>query len=102
MWFITVIEKIEYDSSTDSVDFGDIATWGFYSEMKRAAAAVRSNIADMHEGGYDYAIIEECNEGIINYTGNHQWFKWNAEHEEYYEIETLNCVKKYCGFLSNM
>ena len=97
MWFITTIQKIEpYEN--DFPDFGDQRTWGYYSERETAVHALHENWTDMWEYLYDYALIEEFEEGLCPYASNRQWFKWDDERKGYFEIEEPECVKNLVNF----
>ena len=99
MWFITVVEKMElYPNSKDFADTGETRCWGFYSGKEEAAHLLHLNCTDMHEDMYDYAVIEEYEEGISNYIGNRQWFKWDADRQGYFEIDEPEIVKYICCF----
>lgn len=99
MWFVTVIEKLDADGYGDGLcDTGCTRTWGFYSDVNDAINALHNNKADMHEYFYDYAIIEEYNEGICNDTSHYQWFKWDDERDGYFEIDEPRCVSRMCCF----
>lgn len=99
MWFVTVIEKLDADGYGDGFcDTGDTRTWGFYSDVNDAISALHNNKTDMHECFYDYAIIEEYNEGICNGTLRYQWFKWDNERDGYFEIDEPRCVSRMCDF----
>lgn len=99
MWFITVVEKLDADGYGDGLcDTGLRRTWGFYSDVNRAISALHNNETDMHEYFYDYAIIEEYDEGICNDMSNYQWFKWDDERDGYFEIDEPSCVSRMCCF----
>ena len=99
MWFVTVIEKLDVDGYGDGLcDTGCARTWGFYSDVNDAINALHNNKNDMHEYFYDYAIIEEYNEGICNDTSRYQWFKWADERDGYFEIDEPRCVSRMCNF----
>ena len=99
MWFVTVIEKLDADGYGDGLcGTGCTRTWGFYSDVNDAINALHSNKTDMHEYFYDYAIIEEYNEGICNDTSRYQWFKWDNERDGYFEIDEPRCVSRMCDF----
>lgn len=99
MWFVTVIEKLDADGYGDGFcDTGDTRTWGFYSDVNDAINALHNNKTDMHEYFYDYAIIEEYDEGICNGTSRYQWFKWDNERNGYFEIDEPRCVSRMCDF----
>jgi len=92
MWFVTVIEKME-ERYSDFADTGETRCWGFFSDKGKAAQSLHENWFDMHENFYDYAVIEEYEEGLFNDTGKRQWFKWDEERQGYFEIEEPNGVK---------
>lgn len=97
MWFVTVVEKMD-DRDTTFGDTGDTRTWGFFSNKEDAIDVLHKNVTDMHELYYDYAVIEEYNEGISNDTGERQWFMYDEDRDGYFEIEEPRCVKNICCF----
>lgn len=97
MYFITVFEKCESDK-TGSPHLGFQRTWGYYSEYKTAARALNENWTDMREGVYDYALIENIEEGLSPCSLERQWFKWDDERKGYFEIEEPKCVKYFVNF----
>lgn len=52
----------------------------------------------MHEGCYEYALIEKIGYGISACVEKSQWFKWNKEKRGYFEIEEPECVKHFTNF----
>lgn len=93
MWFITVLEKIA-PVENSFPQFGDTRTWGFYSDRETAVQALHENRTDMWEYCYNYAVLEQFNEGISHYVfGSNQWFEFDREREGYFEIDTPECVK---------
>lgn len=97
MWFITVLQKIEPHKNCFP-DLGSQRTWGYYKERETAVHALHENWGDMWECLYEYALIEEIEEGICPYASNRQWFKWDTEREGYFEIEEPECVKCFVNF----
>lgn len=97
MWFVTVVEKIE-ERPNSFTNTGDTRTWGFYSNKNDAVQSLHENRTDMREDFYDYAVIEEYEEGICNDTGNRQWFRWDKNRKGYYEIDEPECVSYICCF----
>ena len=99
MWFITAVEKMEpYPESKYFTNTGKTRCWGFYFDKEDAVHVVRENVADIQEYFYDYAVIEEYEEGISNYTGNRQWFKWNEDRQGYFEISEPENMEYICCF----
>lgn len=97
MWFITAFNKMGKGSAHYDVP-NNWWTYGFYFDKEKAIQALHENHFHIHENGYDYAVIEEFIEGICNYTGNHQWFKWSEERGGFFEINDPDAVKQFCGF----
>lgn len=98
MWFITVFNKIECDEH-GWLDCGGQRTWGYYAERNTAVQALHENWTDMWEYCYNYAVIEQYEEGISGYViGSRQWFKWDDERAGYFEIDEPKEVKHYCSF----
>ena len=52
----------------------------------------------MWEFCYDYAVLEKADEGICPNCEERQWFKFDREHNGYFEIEEPECVKHICNF----
>ena len=97
MWFITVMEKIDCDN-LGWPSFGNKRTWGFYSDRTDAVRALHYNVTNMHEGCYDFAVMEEYDEGISGYTGNCQWFEYDKERNGYFEIDKPYNVRNVGSF----
>lgn len=98
MWFITVFERVELNDK-GWADFGCQRTWGFYAERERAVQALHENWTDMWETCYDYAVIEKYDEGISHYDfDNRQWFKFDEEHNGYFEIDEPYGLKHIGSF----
>ena len=97
MWFITVMEKCEPDEQF-LANLGDKRTWGYFKDHDTAVQALHENWTDMWEFCYDYAVLEKADEGICPNCGERQWFKFDREHNGYFEIEEPECVKHICNF----
>lgn len=97
MYFITVFEKVE-PNDMFYAEFGYQRTWGYYPKYERAATALHENRIDMHEGCYEYALIEKIGCGISATVEKRQWFKWDKEKYGYFEIEEPECVKHLTNF----
>ena len=97
MYFITVFDKVE-PNEMYYAEFGDQRTWGYYPEYKMAQSSLHENRTDMHEGCYEYALIEKIGPGICAHCEERQWFKWNKELRGYYEIDEPECVKHLVNF----
>ncbi len=56
---------------------------GYYFDIEHALYSVQNNLCDIWEHTYDYAIVEEVEEGLYNTTHNRFFFKFNQEKDEY-------------------
>ena len=97
MFFITVFDDI-IPNDDYFVEYGDKRTWGYFPEYEWAAMALHENKIDMHEGCYNYAVIEKIGYGICATVEMSQWFKWNKEKRGYFEIKEPECVKHLTNF----
>lgn len=97
MYFITVFEKIE-PNDIYFAEFGDQRTWGYYKERSMATQALHENWTNIHEGCYDYAVIEDLDMGISPYCKWRQWFKYDRDKDSYIEIDEPACVQHLCNF----
>lgn len=77
MYFITTI---------DSKD-NDIRCVGYFKNFEKAEKAVLDNACDIWETCYDYAVIENVEEGLYQYDQNSVWYKWDDLDEEYKRIK---------------
>lgn len=99
MWFVTVVEKMDDDECASRyndygfVPTGEQRTWGFYFNREDAVDSLHRNVTDMHEFFYNYAVIEEYDEGISGYTGERQWFRWDHNKNGFFEIDEPSYVK---------
>ena len=97
MYFVTVFDKCEPNEQFFA-EFGCQRTWGYYQEYEMAARALHENRTDLHEGCYEYALIEKIGPGIIALCEERQWFKWDKEKCGYFEIDEPECVKHLVNF----
>lgn len=70
---------------------------GFYLNKETAFQAVKENWADIWEYGYDYAIIEEVNEGLYACSTTRWFFKYNINTKKYEEIPEPILFNHLCG-----
>lgn len=96
-YFITVFEKLEVND-LGWPETGSQRCWGFYLDKDIAFQAVHENWTDLEETIYDYALIEEYEEGISHLTGYRQWFKFDIEKKGYVEIDEPEGYKHFVGF----
>ena len=79
-------------------DFGPTNLWGWYKSKKDAFEAVTSNACDSWETCYDYALIEEVEEGL--YPGSHiRWFfEYDKSKDKYESINEPEFLQHFSGF----
>lgn len=97
IYVITVLE----DSRNTSYGFsyhGDIRVWGFYFDKPSAIKALHENWTDIHEDCYEFATIEEYQEGVVAKIKSIQWFQWDERNDGYFEIEKPEWESEYYGF----
>ena len=88
MYFISCIFiKSEMDVNEIDVDEKDIRTFGFFNDYETCVLALHNNWVDMHECYYQYAVVEEVNEGIHPKVESYYWFKWDKKRKGFYECE---------------
>ncbi len=76
--------KRTYPTQRKYFTIKSIRTWGWYSDLKTAKQCVEENWADIYEGDYDCAIIEEIAEGILHgcEIPKEWWYKWRGSWEK--------------------
>jgi hypothetical protein len=92
-YFITVFEKLD-----EKWGIKNARTFGFFTSFEKADSVVRGNQTDLWERLYDYAIIEEYDEGLYGWTTYREFYKYNIEEDIYEPIDEPNEVKHYAGF----
>lgn len=89
MYFITTI---------DSKD-GDTRCVGYFSTFEKAEEIILDNVGDIWETCYDYAVIENIEEGLYQYDHDAVWYKWDDLNEKYEKIKEIpEQYKKLIGF----
>lgn len=96
-YFITVMEKLE-TSELGYPKTGARRCWGFYTDKEKAFQCVHENWTDLWETCYNYALIEEYEEGIAGYTFFRQFFKYDEEKDGYIEIGEPAGYKHFSSF----
>ena len=96
-YFITVFERLGVDEN-GLTDTGRTRCWGFYTDKETAFQELHENWTDMWETIYSYAVIEGYCEGISQYTGYRQFFKYDREKDGYFESAEPKGYEHYCSF----
>ena len=87
MYFVTTI---------DSKD-KDIRCVGYFSKFNDAEQAVLENACDIWETCYDYAVIENIQEGLYQYDFHPTWYKFHKLLGGYVKCEQPSFVNKNGG-----
>ena len=95
MFFITVFER---PKNGGKLLLGTQRCWGFYFDLAIAVNAVKNNLTDLWETIYDYAVIEEIDQGICFEAKQCQWYKFNTKTKKYENIKKPGWAKGLCNF----
>ena len=82
IFVVTTVELRSNAPVRDAPMARDTRTVGFYFDNADALACIENNWGDIHEGMYNYAIIEETVEGLYPDVHMFQWFEWVGDNEE--------------------
>lgn len=82
LWFLTAIAvdestMIRHSCGEVKVET-DTRTFGYEYGFNYAVEAVRENRGNMHEGWYNYLVIERIGVGVHALADEEKWFKWNG------------------------
>lgn len=97
IYTILVFTRLEQDEK-GWPNFGSERLVGYYTNKDIAFNAVINNSCDINETCYDYALIEEVEEGLYNAAMNRWLFKYNRDKDEYESIEEPDFMKHFSGF----
>ena len=93
---ISVMEKIK-PGIGDTTEYEHKSNIGWYSKKEDTISAVEQNTADIYEGTYNFAIIEEYKQGLYSIRISVQFFKYNPETNKYEKTEEPDCMKNTYG-----
>lgn len=97
IYTILVFTKLEKDKK-GWPNFGSERLVGYYTNKDKAFNAIINNACDINETCYDYALIEEVEEGLYNAAMHRYWFEYNRAKDKYEPIEEPDFVKHFSGF----
>ena len=92
IYIITTMTKLE-QNKLGWPEYGSTRTVGWYESFNDAEKCVVYNNGDIWETCYDYAIIEEVEEGLYPYCKPRWFYKYNIETGEYERIEEPELMK---------
>lgn len=90
IYTITTLVEVDVQSNSRCV--------GWYPTQEQAHNCVVSNCCDIHEGDYEYVVIEAVGLGVYSYVRGEWWYKWDRESEAYQSIEKPESLEHVCGF----
>lgn len=98
IYTIMVMTDLGKDEETGLPDFGSRSLPGWFANFEDAYEAVSENRCDINEAYYQYALIEECVEGLYHSAVKRWWFDFDQEAGQYHEVDEPEFCKHYCGF----
>lgn len=97
IYVILCMSKLEQNPRTKFPDFGSESIMGWYEDKDTAFERVRTNACDINETCYDYAIIEEVEQGLYPASMNRWFFEYKKDKGEYIQIEEPSFMYGFCG-----
>lgn len=91
MYFVTVFKVDETDDMLDC-----LRVIGYFHKLKDAKNAIKHNAGDIHEDSYNYAVIEDIEEGIYPVADKIQFYWFNGK--KYEEAEPPYCADTITNF----
>lgn len=89
MYFITTLDYDDLDSRC----------LGYFENFNDAAEIILTNRFDIHEGNYQYAVIEDVMaDQIYPETHGEWWFEWNNSTQKYNPIDKPEKFSHLCNF----
>lgn len=95
IFFITTIEIREMKKDFPLTNH---RTVGWFPTFNLADYATVNNYGDIHETGYQYAIIEEVEFGLYPYITREFWYEFDKEQEKYVPIVKPKIFEKIVNF----
>ncbi len=82
MYFVTAIQAVPENVRL----IWDSRCFGYFEDRDRALEAVKGNWADMHEGNFNFLVIEHIPQGIHPVPQNETWFSWSPYHGGHWKL----------------
>ena len=98
IYAIMTFTKLEL-SDQGYPNFGSQNPCGWYMSKIDAFRAVEENMCDIWEHCYNYALIEETQEGLYPFVQNRWFFQFDKESKTYKQIEEPAFLKMFSGFI---
>lgn len=94
IYTITTMTKLE-QTQLGLPNFGSTRTVAWYNTFDNAEETVVCNNGDIRETCYQYAVIEEMEEGLYPISKQRWFYKYNIESDEYEEINEPEWMNPY-------
>jgi len=92
MYFISAVDIYNEAQSQEYIEYSSKCV-GYYFSLDDAVQAVKENGDDIHRTIYNYAVIEEIDEGIHLASKKEIWFKWDEETKRYESADKPQKIK---------
>lgn len=97
IYIITTMSKLDLND-LGWPSLGSHGAVGYYRSFKDAEKAVTTNSCDIWETCYEYACIEEVEEGLYPSCINRWFYKYNIKDDTYEPVEPPEEYAHTCGF----
>jgi len=82
MYFINIVNIYNETQSSKYIEYHALCV-GYYAQLEDAIQAITNNSDNIHKSIYNYAVIEQIDQGIHIERQKEIWFKWNDEYKHY-------------------
>jgi len=96
IYTVTVIQTIKLDHQTNLPDFGDRRCVGYFNDLLGAQLAIKWNGEKLHDGMYNYVIVEEMREGLFRADTKRYIYQWIDSN--FVEIDEMDIIKNLSNF----
>ena len=97
IYTVTTMTKLEQDLGWPR--FGNTRLVAWYEKFDDAEKCVIYNDGDIWETCYDYAVIEEVEQGLYPYCKNRWFYKFNERSKGYRNIEEPEFMEHFANIL---
>lgn len=101
IYIISVFEKMDTKTSNFDpdgkpiADIGCCVVNGWYFKKEDAESVIENNFTDIWETCYNYAVLEECNEGMYDFDRERTYYKYNREIDGYEKMDMKDVPKAF-------
>ena len=97
IYTVTTLEKVELNEQ-GFLACGSQRTPGFFKTAEDAKECIENNYGDIFEYLYEYATIEEIEDGLYPISNEIGWYKWDDEKKKYCEIPKPEETKHFVNY----